>query len=282
MVAMEPTAAVVALERALRQLMTYEYSKEYGQEWLNRVTSDEQRMKWAERHDAEVRRRPGVLLGTEIGLEYSELYQLLEIAGKHWAPLSAALGKQKSIMPLLEHFERVRNTASHSRDLVVFERELMSGIAGEIRNKVTLHMTTQDPAGDFYPRIESVIDSFGTAIDIWPEINEIAGSAQPFTVLHPGDTVTIRGTATDPQDRSLAWRMEINHKRTVDERVEESGATVELQWLVTEEDIVETATLEIYMSVDGATYHRAHGFDHRAYILYRVRPFDPAGGKATE
>lgn len=202
MVAMEPTAAVVAMERALRQLMAYEFSNEYGQEWLERVASEDQRAKWAERHDEEVRRRPAVLLGSEVGLEYSELYQLIEIAREYWKPLSKALGKQNSMMPLLDHFERLRNTASHSRELIVFERELMSGIAGEIRNKVTLHMTTEDPAGEFYPRIESVIDSFGTAIEPW-EVGEVAGSAQSHTILHPGDTVTIRGTATDPQDRRL-------------------------------------------------------------------------------
>lgn len=75
--------------------------------------------------------------------------------------------------------------------------------------------------------------------------------------------------------------MEVNHKRTVDELVAESGATVELKWVVTEEDIAESAPLEIYMSVDGATYHRAHGFDHRAFIMYRVHPYNPAVEKSV-
>lgn len=263
--------AVVALERALRYLMAVEYGRAYGREWLSRVTTPRQREKWAERREDEMRRRPAVTVPPLEGLEYSETYELIEIAKNHWEPLAAALGKQARTLPLLEHFERVRNTASHSRDLVVFERELMSGVAGEIRNKVTLHMTTEDPAGEFYPRIESVTDSFGTAITLANTIDEIAGCAEPYTILHPGDTVTFRCSGVDPHRRRLEWRL-TSTRREFQRVVTEPEQTVELMWEVEEQDIVESMAAEVYLAVEGAPYHRANGFDHRAYIMYRVRP----------
>lgn len=271
MVALEPAMAVVALERALRYLMSAEYCRAYGDSWLDRVTTSEQREKWAGRRNDEIRRRPAVTIPPLAGLEYSETYELIEIAGAHWEPLATALGKQRRILPLLEHFERVRNTASHSRDLVTFERGLMSGIAGEIKNKVTIHMTTQDPAGEFYPRIESVVDGFGTSISLETPVTELSGSAMPYTVLHPGDTVTFRCAGSDPHGRRLEWTLK-STRREFQRLVADADSTVELTWHVEDQDIVESVAAEVYMSVEGADYHRANGFDHRAYIMYRVRP----------
>ncbi|RRJ85584.1 hypothetical protein EG850_12750 [Gulosibacter macacae] len=265
--------AVVALERALRHLMAVEYGRAYGKGWLQRVTSAEQREKWEQKREDEQRRRPGVFISPVVGLEYSETYELVEIAKAHWGPLADALGRQKRVLPLLETFERIRNTASHSRDLVVFEREMMSGIAGEIRNKVTLHMTTQDPAGDYYPRIEMVADSFGTAINLVAEMRELAGSAQPHTVLHPGDIVTFRCSGVDPLKRQIEWSLR-STRREFQRLVADSDEIVELTWEVQEQDIVESVAAEIFMAVAGASYHRANGFDHRAYIEYRVRPIN--------
>lgn len=255
----------------MRHLMAVEYGRAYGQGWLQRVTSAEQQEKWEQKREDEQRRRPGVFVPPVAGLEYSETYELVEIAKVHWEPLADALGKQKRVLPLLETFERIRNAASHSRDLVVFEREMMSGIAGEIRNKVTLHMTAQDPAGDFYPRIEFVTDSFGTAITLSAKMHEIAGSAQPYTVLHPGDIVTFRRSAVDPHGRQIEWSLR-STRREFQRLVAESDETVELTGEVQEQDIVESVAAEIFMAVAGASYHRADGFDHRAYIMYRVRP----------
>ena len=66
-------------------------------------------------------------------------------------------------MALLKRLDNIRNAVGHSRPLLPFERDLLSGIAGQIRNQVTIYMSTQDEAGDIYPRIESVTDQI-----IWP------------------------------------------------------------------------------------------------------------------
>ena len=57
--------------------------------------------------------------------------------------------------------EEFRNAPMRSRTLVPFERALAEGMAGEIRNKVTIYRSALDPADRHFPRIEYVRDSFG-------------------------------------------------------------------------------------------------------------------------
>lgn len=276
-VTLEPTVAVTTLERALRQLLSRELRAGWGHGWLERVTTPQQRDRWQERYEQERARRPAVWGLPVVGLEYSELYELIAIADKHWDKVAAALGKRAAILPLLEHFERIRNTASHSRDLMPFERELMSGIAGEIRNKVTIHMSAQDPAGDYYPRMESAVDSFGAAIAIWDQMSEIAGTVpdtSPRIVLQVGDVVTFTCTGTDPKGRDLEWKLNRSGGGDQVVVVGASGDPVELVWRVEDIDVGESVAVSIYMSAAGGRYHRWNWYDHRTYFMYVVRPPD--------
>lgn len=212
-----------------------------------------------------------------VGLEYSELYELIAIAKDNWDKVAAALGKRAAILPLLEHFERIRNTASHSRELMPFERELMSGIAGEIRNKVTIHMSAQDPGGDYYPRMESAVDSFGAAITVRGEMGEIAGTvpdASPRMVLQVGDAVTFTCSGTDPKGRDLEWTLSRSGGGTQVVVVKPSGEPAEVVWHVEDGDVGESVDMSIYMSAAGARYRRWSWFDHRTHFMYVVRPPD--------
>ena len=252
--------------------MRREFEDKYGPAWLSRVTTPEQREKWQGRYEQETARRPGLVAVPSVGLEYSELYELIEIAKKHWEPLAPALGKRARVAPLLEHFERVRNTVSHSRDVLPFERDLMSGISGEIRNKVTLHMTSTAPDGDPYPRIESAVDSFGDAIEIRPQLQEIAGISERGLIIRPGDSITFTCTGIDALGRDLEWQLRSHSSDASDSAESPSGHPAELTWHVLESDVSESAGVNIQMKAAGARYHRAGSFDHRVIFTYRVRP----------
>ncbi|WP_426593822.1 hypothetical protein ACPPVS_18855 [Cellulomonas sp. McL0617] len=272
---LEPTVAVTTLERTLRQLLSRELRLAWGAGWLERVTTVEQRAAWQGRYEQERTRRPGASAVAPVGLEYSELYELIAIASTHWDKVAAALGKRAKILPLLEHFERVRNTANHSRELMPSERELMSGIAGEMRNKVTIHVSSQDAAGDYYPRIESASDSFGSAITVWDEVGELAGTVAepaPRMILQVGDVVTFTCSGTDPKGRDLEWTLTRSTGGEAVIVLAASGDPVELQWHVEENDVGEAIAVSTHMSATGARFHRAHGFDYRTFFMYVVRP----------
>ncbi|MGA5143266.1 hypothetical protein [Streptomyces azureus] len=67
-------------------------------------------------------------------------------------------------------------------------------------------MSSQDPTGDYFARIDSVTDSLGNCIDSFPpDPMEHGVSLRTGAVLHPGDTITFRCRGTDPQGRDLTW-----------------------------------------------------------------------------
>jgi hypothetical protein len=182
-VALDPTVALETCENALRQLMTHAYHHAYGDGWLERISTEDQRNEWESRAETEKTTRKGVAVIPSVGLAYANFYELLGFAEGHWDPLAAALGKKASIMALLKRFDNLRNTVAHNRELVTFEKELYSGIAGQIRNQVTIYMTTQDPAGDHYPRIESVIDSYGNTYNGDAPTSSTTTSRQPLCCI---------------------------------------------------------------------------------------------------
>ena len=255
--------------------MTFVYKRRFGDGWLSVVASQKQSTDWSERCVAEAARvKRGVAAVPEVGLSYANFYDLLTIADKHWEELAPALDKKAITFRLLERFEQLRNSVAHGRPLLAFERDLLSGIAGQIRNQVTIFMSTQDDAGEYYPRIESITDSFGHRIDSAGSVDhELAGSQITGKVLRPGDVVTYTAIGTDPQDRTLRWRLTSSQTgRLLAQELSSKGTPVALTWVVDDGDVTETAVVQIHMEADGARYHRFVGFDHRAFFHYTVRP----------
>jgi hypothetical protein len=97
-------------------------------------------------------------------LDYSDLFDLLTMSEEDWSRVAPALGKGKEVLSLLKRLDDLRNNVAHGRQLVPFEVHLFAGIAGDIRNRVTIYMSTQDPSGNNFPRIESVTDEFGNVL----------------------------------------------------------------------------------------------------------------------
>jgi hypothetical protein len=50
---LEPSVALATCEAALRQLMAFTYRQEWGDQWLERISTETQRDIWAERATAE-------------------------------------------------------------------------------------------------------------------------------------------------------------------------------------------------------------------------------------
>ena len=273
MVALEPAIALETCENALRQLMAVAYEQAFGSGWLERISTSDQRQQWAERAVEESRTRKGVASIAEAGLSYANFYELLEFVEEHWEPLAQALGKKASVFPLLKRFDNLRNTVAHNRPLVTFERELYSGIAGQIRNQVTIFMSQQDPTGDFYPRLDSVTDSFGVRYERTPEVKAIWPTVCADFTLHPGDVVTFTCIATDPQDRELEFALvRESSSQIANTAIAKAGAAATLTWNITSEDVRQHAWVNIYMRVRGGEYHRFGEHDEQVAFRYRVDP----------
>ena len=269
--AMDPRTALETCENALRELMQYAYSREYGSDWLRTISNSGQRRMWASRAESEPKVRPGVAALPPEGLTYSDFSDLITIARNFWPPLEPALGPKNETLPLLERFEQLRNGVAHSRGILIFEEDLLSGIAGQVRNQVTIFMSTQDPSGDYYPRIELVRDRFGNQIEPVPgERNQHVsdGLCRAKQVLRVGDTVDFECVGTDPKDRELHWKL---RSAGAPEHIEvaPSGAPVRLRW--TAGTSGESCEVQIHLN-SPSPYHRRSDNDGLVLFVYKVLP----------
>lgn len=269
--------ALATCETALRQLMTHGYKQTYGEDWLSRISTPEQRQIWKQRasEEASTRQAKGVVTVPDAGLAYANFYDLVSFADKHWGPLAKALGKQAAVFPLLKRFDNLRNAVGHSRELMVFEQELLSGIAGQIRNQVTIYMSIQDPTGDHYPRIESVTDSFGHRYEGKATVPQLGTALATQVVLHPGDTVTFSCIGIDAQGRELEFTLTpTSGHRALDSSVSRVGQPVTLTWNVQKSDVAQTVWATIDCASIGGEYHRFNPEKHddRVSFGYRVDP----------
>nr|WP_090276832.1 hypothetical protein [Mycolicibacterium komanii]CRL70338.1 hypothetical protein CPGR_01948 [Mycolicibacterium komanii] len=274
---LDPSVSLNVCENALRELIRHTFGEAWGVNWIERVTTPEQRSAWADRAAVDqAHTRKGVAqVPAQDHLDFSHFYELLGLADKHWDKLAAALGKKAITLALLKRFEDLRDRVAHGRTLLAFEQELMSGIAGQIRNQVTIYMSTQDPHGEYYPRIDSITDEFGHQILGGPPASadgELLAGYQTKTVLKPGQVVRFRCRGTDPQDRNLVWRLTAGHGQR-EEITAASADEVVLTWTVNESDVRASIPAEIYLTSDGK-YHRCAGFDQRAFFMYSVAPPD--------
>lgn len=270
-----PTEALTTIERSLRQLFALAFAGGLGSDWFEQVTTEGQRATWAARRAAEgARREPkGVVLGNQSLIEFSELWELIQMAEKHWAHLAAALGKQKAVMPFLRRVDDLRNTTAHSRQLLPFEEDLLSGIAGEIRNRVTIYMNSIPDDNEYWARMESVTDGMGHTIDGLVTIQTSNPHIDTGTTLRVGDIVTFDCWGTDPQGRAMSWSIAfLPNDYSIPQIEAQVGDHVQFVWTVQSYHASALTSVQITMKADSPSHRHSEGWDGFAGFLYKVLP----------
>lgn len=275
---LEPHVALASCERSLRDLLTIALRSQLGTDWISQVFSEEDVTRLREKQTVEQKRRMGrgVVAVPANLIEYSEFTQLTRLIKRHWDALNGALGSKREITVLLDRFEALRNPVAHGRELLPFEQELLSAIAGEIRNRVTIHISGQDPVGNYFPRIELVRDSLGNSTETAREEAPQVFTLATDTTLRPGDVVSFTCRGIDPQNRGLFWTFQTpdGTRHSSDELYGETyGESVEWTWQVTRAHISDHATFGVSLTSD-ADYHRrgAGREDCLVVITYQVLP----------
>jgi hypothetical protein len=260
---MEPTEAINGIEASLRLLIR----TVLGNTWAARGVLDISMLE--ARREEERKRRDGAAVESDL-LAYTHIYELRKIIVKNWEDFKPALVERKRFDIYMDRIEDFRNVPMHSRDLLPFERDLLSGIAGELRNIVTIYRSSKGPDMNHYPVADSLVDSFGNEID--------SDNGVCFTGLRLqiGQVVEFHCRGWDAQSRDLTWTLS---SRTLQGAVDSAtGDTVTLRWVVGEESVGEDSAVVIEMKSSG-TYHRhggRDGWDFTCRFRYHVDP--PAQG----
>lgn len=254
---MEPAEAINLLETILRELVR----SVLGEGWT--VAGGLDLAKLEERHTEEQKRRHGANVPVDL-LEYTHLYELRKIITAEWAKFKPIFDDRKRFDVYLDRLEDFRNAPMHSRELLPFERDLLAGIAGEIRNLATIHRSQQAPDMTYYPSIESATDSFG---------NDLRSVTVTNLRLKVGETVAFTCRGWDPQGRQLSWKLQTVMPSAPRPRIvaEDDGNEVILHWTVEQGDVSEELTLVLQLS-SAAEFHRKGTWDDHIVVIYAVDP----------
>lgn len=255
---MEPHEAIYFLEVILRDLIR----SELGDSWRMDFTEEDMARLDAKREE-EVKKRSGSIVSRDL-LDYTEFTQVQRVITKHHETFAPALGRKKHVEDTWRRLNGLRNPTMHSRGLLPFERDLLNGLVGEIRNQVTLYRSTKGPDMEYYPIIESVTDSFGRS----------ASSGHPDLTsstlrVAPGAEVTFVCRGTDPRDRALTWELRPNNDLRYGSSITANDA--ELVWHVSADLVREGLIVWVRLTSAGA-YHRMGVFDAEVAFRFDVDP----------
>jgi hypothetical protein len=253
---MEPAEAINVVESVLRQAIT----QVLGIAWSASFALEELECRRTE----EAKSRNGAVVEEDL-LAYMHLYELRKIIVKAWASFKPIFNDQKRFNVYMDRLEDFRNAPMHSRTLLPFERDLLAGIAGELRNSLTLWRSQKAPDMTWYPVVESITDSLGN------DLSSATGNVVVPARLQVGDELTFRCVGSDPQNRVLTWTLS-QFALGGPELDRATGAEATLTWRVTEVHVAETCIVVIRMQSDGKYHRFTWGGDFSLSAFYTVDP----------
>lgn len=264
---MDPALALRAIENALRlAILAVE-----GDEWIELQGAPE-RSKLEAKRDDEFRRRDGVQTSQDL-LEFTDFYSLKDLILKNWPDFKIVFRDRARFKVYLEVAEDVRNAVAHSRQIALFEKDLLSGIAGHVRTLVSDYRTEKDPSARFYPLIEEVSDTFGNI-----GLKDTYFADKPLGRLEVGDEIRFRASAFSSLDVELIWKFQDKDSSTYhlpgeDDSLAEvgRGSDVEFKYVVTREDVGEWVVFSVILT-SSFDFHRQDLYDDARYFVYQVNP----------
>jgi hypothetical protein len=258
---MDAAEEIAACETALRELIR----SIDGNGWKSTFTAA-QLTDFQDKSETDQRRRRGTRLSNDL-LEYVELHHLQKHMQSNWSRYEPALGKKKYFDTFLDRLTGLRNVVAHSRELLPFERALVSGITGEIRNLVVIHRNSENLDQSLWPIIEVAGDGFGTTHT--PE--QSYALIHDRTTVRPGDVVDFTARGRDAEGASLKWTCGL--RAGVGDIGKATGDEVQFQWVVSTKDIGHRKVW-IMLTADRED-HRHETWDDAVQFSYLVaRPSD--------
>lgn len=276
---MEPAAALETLETALRTIVR----EVLGDDWIKHISDP---VPLHERQVAERNKRDGLLTSEDL-LAFTMLYQLHGVILKNWESFKPVFDDKPRFQVWMKEVDHVRDAIAHSRPLSPHERDLISGISGQVRNLITLYRTNKMPMQNYYPLIEYVRDSFGT--DGYESNSSMDGYQIPWDHqaslrLDVSMPVSFECRGTDPRGRALEWMLGVNSELLLYQDAEEQDwqatddGSIVLTWTPNEGDVGENALVSIFMRAKGTKYSRqktitgTRGVDDARAFIYAVNP----------
>jgi hypothetical protein len=260
------TQALKDTENSLRDFISYVLSDHFGSDWEQKCGVPEDRLKrWKERKETEKERQKSGARDERL-IYYADFYDLKTILQKNWKLFSSALGKKTTLEVWLNELGKLRDPDAHRRELLPHQKNLILGLSGEIRTKITRYRSSQETSESYYPRIEFAADNLGNS---W----KIGDNKEVNTrmILRPGDLLEYVVTASDPLGEPINFQYTIGTPARHNSH--RSGWTSKNSYTfeVTDKCVGISFSVEINI-ISSREYHATAWWDDGVKFIYEVLP----------
>lgn len=254
---MNESQALKDVENALRDFISLVLWNRHKENWIQNCGVTLQRIEQWEAKKAEELKKLQSGITEERLIYYSDFYDLETIIEKNWeSDFKAVFNDRSKFRVFFKQLEHFRNPDAHRRELLTYQKHLIIGISGDIRNKIVAYRSKMETDDDVFPRIESIRDNYG---NIWiPGKGHVAAE----TVLHPGDILEFIISATDPLGGKLFYALHPSQNWQ-----ESNIITIRLE----EQHIGKPKTFVPIIKSD-RNYHADGNLDEAVSFSYPIRP----------
>ena len=248
--------AIEDVEIALRNFISVMLKNKFGNDWINNCGLDPSRVETFDNaRTKELERLKSAKIEERL-IYYSELSDLLSIVIKNWELFTPVFLKKSKFELYMGTLIGYRIPNSHSRILLVHQKQLAIGISGELRNQIVTYRSKMETGEDIYPRLESITDNLGNFWDM------SKGHMANEQILHPGDELVLTINASDPQGGKLKYAL---HPQP--QWQDSNIMTIR----ITEKHINEPYMFVVVIQSD-RSYHADGEYDSAMSWSYKVRP----------
>ena len=274
--AMAPSAALESAELALRLAV----KEAFGEGWLELPDAPGRaRLEGVRERDAA--NREGLSTSQDL-IDFTLTIELTRFIRRNHEAMADVFPSWPLVESMLNLIDAVRNPNQHHRGLAPWERDLISGVAGQLRTLLAKYRSEKDTLNEDYPCIESVKDSF---------MNEgYPNSVQHTTLMRTlvlGETITFQCSAWDYQQREIRWRLTAPNSAghwaadwpqdaaDKDGGSSAVGADAVLTWTPQRHHAMPWVSIKVMMRNGGEFYRNSYRYDDSREFVYRVRPPGP-------
>jgi len=245
-------------ENSLRDFVALTLEKQYGENWINKLELSPERVaEWEKRKQEDNLRHHATTIDENL-INYASLDDLKHVLLVSWeGDFIDAFGDYKLMETYINILNRYRNPDIHRRPLLTFQKHLILGITGEIRNKLSVFRSYKELDREGFPRIESVRDNLG---NIW--VPGKPSRIKTAMTIHVGDVLEFVVTAIDPQDGDLLYSL--NGKSWSTGNV--------LTQFIEPRHISKNSTFSVLVRSERKFHAFPMGYDDRIAFEYQVLP----------
>lgn len=245
-------------ENALRDFMALTLERQHGEDWINFCQATPEQIKEWEKRKQEDNERHQATTSDEHLINYTDINDLKTILLANWeGEFMDTFGDYKLMETYLNILNRYRNPDIHRRPLLTFQKHLILGISGEIRNMIAVYRSYRELDREGFPRIESVRDNLG---NIWTPGNP--SHLKTGMTVHVGDMIEFVVTAIDPLEEDMMY--------SVQERGWSPGNV--LTTVIEPKLVGKETAINIFIRSDRKFHAFPNGYDDRVAFDYQVLP----------